>query len=38
MMVWAALATAISGVALVSVASSQFRRDRELFCQADAAA
>jgi predicted MFS family arabinose efflux permease len=38
MMAWAALATAISGVALVSVAGSHFRRDRERFCRADAAA
>jgi MFS family permease len=38
MMAWAALATAISGVTLVSVARSQFRRDHEKFCRGDAAA
>jgi len=38
MMGWAALATAVSAVALVSVAVFRFNEDRERFCRADAAA
>ena len=38
MMGWAALATAIAGVMLVSVAALNFRRDRDRFCHAEESA